>query len=249
MSEAMTAGFWGLVSGAALLLGACVGLFVQLSAGRIGGIMAFGAGVLMSAIAFELMDEAYGEAGLLPTALGFVGGALVYTGANRLLARWGAHQRKRSDEQPSEDEQSGSGTAIAVGALLDGVPESIVIGLGLLSGGSVSVAMVSAVFISNFPEGLSSSAGMKKAGRSTGFVIGLWAGMAVLFGLAAIAGYAVFGSFSPFVVAATMAVAAGAMLAMITDTMIPEAFAVRHDVAGLIVVLGFLVSFALTKAG
>jgi ZIP family zinc transporter len=249
MSEVWTAGLWGFVSGAALLVGACVGFFFSLSESRIAGIMAFGGGVLLSAIAFELMNEAFEGAGLLPTAIGFVSGALVYTAANRLLARWGAHERKRFKGQPSESEQGGSGSAIAVGALLDGVPESIVIGLGILGGGGVSVAMVAAVIISNFPEGLSSSAGMKKAGRSTAFVVILWASMAILFGLCAIAGYAVFGTFSPFVIAASTAVAAGAMLAMITDTMIPEAFAVRHDLAGLIVVAGFLTSFTLTKLG
>jgi ZIP family zinc transporter len=249
MPDVVSAGLWGFVSGAALLIGACVGFFFQLTEGRIAGIMAFGAGVLLSAIAFELMDEAFQAAGLLPTAIGFVAGAVVYTAANRLLARWGAHKRKRCDGQPSEAEQGGSGTAIAVGALLDGIPESIVIGLGILSGGGVSVAMVAAVIISNFPEGLSSSAGMKQAGRSTTFVIGLWAAMAVLFGLCSIAGYAVFGDFSPFVIAISVATAAGAMLAMVTDTMIPEAFAVRHDLAGLIVVAGFLTSFTLTKIG
>lgn len=232
-----------------MLVGAAVGLFFRLSAKQIASIMAFGAGVLLSAIALELMDEAFETAALLPTAIGFVGGAVVYTLANRILAIWGADKRKQSGNQPSEAEEGGSGTAIAVGALLDGVPESIVIGLGILAGDGVSVAMVAAVIISNFPEGLSSSAGMKKAGRSTAFVIGLWTCMAVLFALASIAGYAVFGALSPFVIATTMAVAAGAMLAMITDTMIPEAFAVRHDVAGLIVVAGFLTSFALTKLG
>lgn len=236
-----------MVSGGALLIGACVGYFVRLPQRPIAGIMAFGAGVLLSAIAFELMDEAFAKAGLLPAAIGFVSGAVIYTGANRILARWDAHKRKSSVDQPSESEQGGSGTAIAVGALLDGIPESIVIGLSILGGGGVSVAMVAAVFISNVPEGICSAAGMRKAGRSMAHVLGLWAGMAVACGLAAVIGYAVFGALSTFVVAATTTVAAGAMLAMIADTMIPEAYEVRHDVAGLIVVAGFLTSFALTK--
>jgi ZIP family zinc transporter len=109
--------------------------------------------------------------------------------------------------------------------------------------------MVAAVIISNIPEGLSSSAGMRKAGRSTAFVIGLWTVMAVVFGLASVAGYAIFGALSPFVVAATIAVAGGAMLAMVADTMIPEAYAITHEFAGLITVAGFLTSFAITKLG
>ena len=247
MPDMLIAGFWGLVAGGALLLGACIGYFVRLPARLIAAIMAFGAGVLLSAIAFELMDEAFEEAGMLPTAIGFVAGAVIYTGANRLLARWGAHKRKSSTEQPSEADTGGSGAAIAVGALLDGIPESIVIGLSILSGSGVSVAMVVAVFISNVPEGLSSAAGMRKAGRSMAHVMVLWASLAVICGIASLAGYAVFGDFSLFVIASTTAVAAGAMLAMIADTMIPEAYEVRHDITGLYVVAGFLASFALTK--
>lgn len=249
MPDVVSAGFWGFVSGAALLLGASIGYFVRLPTRLIAIIMAFGAGVLLSAIAFELMNEAFEAAGMLPTALGFVMGAIVYIGANRVIAIRGARKRKSASEQPSEADQGGSGTAIAVGALLDGIPESIVIGLGILSGGGISVAMVAAVFISNVPEGLSSSAGMRKAGRSMGYVLGLWGAMAVVCGLSAVVGYSVFGAFSPFVVATTTTVAAGAMLAMIADTMVPEAYVETHDLTGLVVVTGFLTSFVLTKLG
>ena len=144
---------------------------------------------------------------------------------------------------------SGSGLAIAVGALLDGIPESIVIGLSLLAGGAVSFVAVTAIFLSNIPEGLSSSAGMKKAGRSATYVFGVWAAIAVASGVAAWAGYSVFRAFPPEVVAGTTAVAAGAILSMLADTMIPEAFEASHDAAGLITVAGFLASFALSKLG
>jgi ZIP family zinc transporter len=137
--------------------------------------------------------------------------------------------------------------AIAVGALLDGIPESIVIGLSMLRGGAVSAVAVIAIFISNIPEGLSSAAGMKKAGRSALYIFGVWSAIAVLSGLAALVGYALFGHFSNDVVAATTAVAAGAMLAMLADTMIPEAFDEAHNFAGLITVAGFLAAFVLTK--
>ena len=106
---------------------------------------------------------------------------------------------------------------------------------------------VIAIFISNIPEGLSSSAGMKKAGRSAAYIFGVWGAIAVLSGLAALVGYAAFGHFSADVVAATTALAAGAMLAMLADTMIPEAFDEAHNFAGLITVAGFLVAFVLTK--
>jgi ZIP family zinc transporter len=246
----LQAGFWGLVAGTALLIGAGVGYFARVPQYLIAGIMAFGGGVLISALAFELVEAAYEQGGLTSTAVGFVGGAAAYTAANWLLARRGAKHRKRSGEQqPSESQVSGSGLAIAVGALLDGIPESIVIGLSLLGGGVVSVVAVVAIFLSNIPEGLSSAAGMKKANRSAAYIFGVWGAIAVASGLAALVGYAVFGRLSTSIVAATTAVAAGAILSMLADTMIPEAFENARTFTGLVTVLGFLTAFALDKLG
>ena len=248
MSPAFQATFWGFVSGGALVIGAAVGYFARVPGGVVAGVMAFGSGVLISALSFELMEEAFKEAGLAAAATGFLLGAAIYAVANRLLAIWGARNRKRSGtQQPSEEDQGGSGVAIAIGALIDGIPESIAIGLSILHGGAVSVATVAAIFLSNLPEGLSSSAGMRKAGRSAAYVFGVWTAIAIACGLASLAGYTVFAALSPFIVAATTAIAAGGMLAMIVDTMIPEAFAETHDWSRRFVVLGFLVSFTLTK--
>lgn len=244
----LQAGLWGLLAGGALLLGAAIGYFADVPKRLIAGVMAFGSGVLFSALSFELMDEAYRLGGFDATAIGFLGGATVYTAANYYISHRGAKHRKRSgDQQSSESAQGGSGLAIAVGALLDGIPESIVIGLSLLGGKGVSMVAVIAVFLSNIPEGLSSASGMKKAGRSMAYVAGIWTAIALVSGVAALIGYTVFRHYSGDVIAATTAVAAGAILAMLADTMIPEAFDEAHEFAGLITVVGFLLAFVLSK--
>lgn len=243
----LQAGLWGLLAGAALLVGALIAWFVRVPVRLIAAIMAFGSGVLISALCFELMAEAYRRGGFDAASIGFLAGAIIYTAASWLLARHGARQRKRSgDQQPKADEDSG--LAIAVGALLDGIPESIAIGLSMLAGGAVSLVAVVAIFLSNVPEGLSSAAGMKKAGRSAAYVFGVWGGITIMSGLASWVGYTLFQGFSQDVIAATIAVAAGAILAMLADTMIPEAFDEAHDFAGLVTAAGFLVSFMLSQA-
>ncbi|MFD9389391.1 ZIP family metal transporter [Streptomyces sp. NPDC060000] len=251
MAEVIQAGWWGLVAGSALLLGAALGYGVRVPQKVIALVMAFGAGVLLSAVSFELIDEAYDEGGLGPAVIGTLIGATAYTVGNLWLARRGARHRKRSGHhsgqaQPSEKEQSGSGLALALGALLDGIPESAVIGVSLLDGGAVSAVTVTAVFISNIPEGLSSSAGMRRAGRGKGYVFGVWGAIAAASTASAVLGYTVVGGFSTAVIAAVTAVAAGAILAMIADTMIPEAFEEAHLAIGLVTVSGFLISFALS---
>ncbi|MDQ2584216.1 ZIP family metal transporter [Saccharothrix yanglingensis] len=245
----LEAAAWGLLAGSALLVGALVGYLVRVPRGVVAAVMGFGSGVLMSAVAFELVGEAHELGGLLPTTAGSALGALVYTGANVLLARRGARHRKRSDgRQPSEAEQAGSGTAIAVGALLDGIPESVVIGTSLLAGGGVSAVTVAAVFISNVPEGLSSAAGMRRAGRSRRYVFGLWTGIALVSGLASMLGYGLPVGVSPVWLAGITAFAGGAILSMVADTMIPEAFDDAHLLVGLVTVAGFLTAFALSHA-
>jgi len=253
MNGIWEAGFWGAVGGSALVLGAALGWFLALPQRLIAAVMAIGSGVLISAVAFDLMDEAYRQGGLAATGAGFVGGALVYTVANIIVSRRGARHRKRSGGQqpgPEADKRdANTGLAIAIGALLDGIPESVVIGLSLLSGGAVSGVTVAAVFLSNVPEGLSSSAGMKNAGRSARYVFGVWVGIAAISGVAAMVGYAAMAGASPALVAGVTAVAAGAILAMLVDTMIPEATEATHDYSGLIAVTGFLGAFALSKMG
>jgi ZIP family zinc transporter len=245
------AGFWGLVGGSALVLGAGIAYVATLPQRLIAAVMAVGSGVLISAVAFDLMDEAFRQGGFDSTALGFVGGAAVYTLANIIVSRRGARHRKRSGSNPDErqpDAQSDSGAAIAIGALLDGIPESVVIGVTLLGGGGVSAVTVAAVFLSNVPEGLSSAAGMKAAGRSARYIFGVWGGIAIASAIAAMIGNIALAGASPDLIAAVTAIAAGAILAMLVDTMIPEATEATHDYSGLIAVIGFLAAFVLSKS-
>lgn len=250
MSEAVLAALWGWLAGSSLLIGAFLGYHFKLGEKIPSLVMAFGSGVLVSALSFELMDEAFKEGGIYSSGFGFLAGSFIYTVAARFVNKKGGTHRKRSGKrQPSEKNADGSGRAIAIGALMDGIPESIVIGLSLLSGKSVSLVTVFAIFISNIPEGLSSANGMRIAGRSRKYVFGLWFSIAFISGIAAFLGYTIFGTMSESIISAITAIAAGAILSMIVDTMIPEAYEQQRDWAGVMTVLGFLVAFACSKLG
>ena len=238
----LEAGFWGLVGGAALFLGALVGIWFPASQRMIGLVMAFGAGVLISALAFELTQEAFDRAGVDAVAAGLATGALSFFVADWILDRRGAQHRKRS----GGEQAGGSGMAIVVGSLMDGVPESVAIGVSLLAGGSVGLAVVAAVFLSNVPESLSGTRGLSAAGRSRRYVLGLWAAVMAVSGLAAALGYVLLGGASSNVIGTIQAFAAGAILTMLADTMMPEAFEHGGSVVGLVTVLGFALAFLLS---
>jgi len=238
---ALAAGFWGFVGGASLLLGALAGIYAGASRRTIATIMALGAGVLISSVAFELMDEAYQIGGFDASSLGLLLGALVFFFADREVSRRGGSRRKNPG-----DEQGDSATAIAIGALMDGIPESAAIGISLLEGGKISAALVAAVFLSNVPEGLSSASGMKQSGRSTVHILGLWGGVTLVSALAALLGYFFLAGASEDVVAAIQSFAAGAILTMLASTMMPEAYKEGGEVVGLVTTAGFLLSFILS---
>jgi len=240
----LEAGFWGLVGGFALVVGALAGVVRDLPTRVIGAVMAFGAGVLISALAFELTAEAFDASGGREVVLGLLGGALTFYVGDRLLDSRGGTDRKRSGGQ-----QAGAAApGLVLGALLDGIPESVAIGVSLVDGGTVGIAIVAAVFLSNVPEGMSAATGLVKAGRSKRWVLGLWVGVALISGLASLVGYAVLGDASASVVAVIQAFAAGAILTMLADTMMPEAFENRGRSVGLITTLGFVLAFLLSQA-
>ena len=238
----LEAAFWGFVGGLALVVGAVIGLSAHASQRIIALVMGFGGGVLISALAFELTSEAYEQGGADAVAFGLVAGAATFFAGDWYLDGRGAQNRKRSGGQQA----SGSAGPIVLGSVLDGIPESVAIGVSLLGGGSVGATVVAAVFLSNIPESLSAATGLQKAGHSPRYIIGLWTGVTVASTFAAALGYALLGGASPNIVAGIQAFAAGAILTMLSDTMMPEAFEHGGSVVGLVTVLGFATAFLLS---
>ncbi len=234
MSEAF---FWGLLGASSLVLGALV-VFVHGPAKRpLGLIMGFGAGVLLSAVSFELMDEALtlggGQGG---TILGFFSGALVFYAGDSLIAKIG---------KGAESEGS-SGMSIVLGAVLDGIPESAVLGLTILQTGSIGVSMLVAVFISNVPEAIGASSDLLKTGWKRSQILALWSGVAVVSAISAALGYALLADSPPQTLAFVLAFAAGSILTMLSTSMIPEAFKDARRPVGLATTLGFAVALTIS---
>src|SRR4051794_4316511 len=206
--------------------------------------MAFGGGVLISAICFELLDESARSGHVDTLAIGMVLGAGTFFVGDLILDHRGGKHRKRSGGQQAD----GNPTAIVLGALLDGIPESAAIGVSLLGGHTVSAAVVAAVFLSNIPESMSAATGLQKAGHSNTWILGLWIAVTAVSAAAAGIGYAVLGGASPDLIAGIEAFAAGAILTMLADTMMPEAFEGGGSLVGLLTVAGFVISVFLSTS-
>ena len=233
---------WGTLAASSLVIGALVAIWLNISLRVIGLIMGFGAGVLISAVAFDLVEEAASKAsGQGGTAWGLFVGCGVFFGGDWLISRFGGGDRK----DPTGDQQSGSALAIVLGSVLDGIPESMVIGLTIFSGGKVGAAYLAAVFISNLPEAISSTTGLVSGGWKKSRILWMWIGIAVVSGLASLAGYSLFQNSSPDTVAFVLAFAAGAILTMLADTMMPEAFEHGGKLVGVVTTLGFAVAYAI----
>lgn len=243
MDGATAAAFWGFVGGVSLLIGAVIGLYLSASKRTIAIVMAVGAGVLVSSVAFELMDEAYRQGGFDAASIGLALGALLFYIGDQILEKRGGKHRKRSQGQ----QKGGSSTAILLGALMDGIPESIAIGVSLLQGGHVGVVMVVAVFLSNIPESLSSASGMQKAGHSRKFILIVWSLVVAISAASSLVGYLLLAGVSGNLIGGIQAFAAGAILTMLASTMMPEAYEEGGAIVGLVTTAGFLISFVLTK--
>jgi zinc transporter, ZIP family len=247
----LTAAGWGLLAACALPIGALAARLRMFSKRTLGAVLAFGAGTLISAVTFELVEQAFLRADLWPVVAGLGMGAVTFTAGDAAIARSGGRRhrgmgmadRKTMAEPPPGDDD---GTAIALGAVLDGIPESLVLGIGVATGDAVSITFVVAVFISNLPESLASTRGMLIMGHRFRSVLGLWMAVAVVSAVAAAAG-AMLDGLSQTVIALVQSFAAGALLALISDSLLPDAYRDSGVRAGLFVVLGFALAFALTS--
>lgn len=246
MPDWIVAGLGGLAAASTLLIGATVAWFFTVPRLVTTSIMAFGAGVLISTLAYSLVEEATEDGGIVATLLGFFAGAVIYSVADFLVSRRGAHSRMSQSKRGSGES---GGASIAIGALVDGVPESLVLGLSVAAGGTLSIPVLVAIAISNVPEGLSSSVGLKASGHSARFVFGLWGSIAAASAIAALVGPLVLDGAPKEVAAFVQTIAAGGILAMVTNTMIPEAFERERALTGVIVSLGFLTAFVLYQLG
>lgn len=237
---------WGLLGASSLLIGAVLGLTLRIPSRLVGLILGFGAGTLISAVAFELTDEAFQLGGADAVAIGLAIGALTYfAGDAAIESRGGERRMSPSRRREGQASQADAASALLLGAVLDGIPESAVIGISLLGGGGVSATVLAAVFISNLPESIASSRGMRKEGIGPRHVLITWVVVLLISGASAAAGYGLLEGAGGNTVALLEAFAGGAVLMMLVDTMIPESQQGGRAV-GLATVLGFSLAYLLS---
>jgi ZIP family zinc transporter len=233
--------FWGAVGASALLVGALLAYGMKPNPKLIGVVMALGAGLLIGSISFELIDEALKQTDVARVGLFTLIGAAAFT-----LGDWWLDRKGGGDRKDAEGAQAaGAPLAIVFGSVLDGIPESFVLGLTVLQGG-VSVALLVGVVLSNLPEGLSSSSGLRIAGWTRWRVVRMWLVVVVVSAVSAALGYLFLDPASGRTGAFAQGFAAGALLAMITDTLLPEAYDVEQVSTGALVAIGFAISLVLS---
>lgn len=249
---------WGFIASIPLVIGCTVALFVSLRKSIIGAIMAFGSGVLVAALTFSLVEEAFSlSQSIPPVVIGFVLGGVSYSVANHILDRKSkqdgngstVRKRKRSHGDNAGGGKSASGLSLLVGSVMDNIPENMALGISLVTGGAVNIVLIAAIFISNFPEGLASTEGMKSNGRSKKYILVLWSVAVIIGTISTAIGFAVLSKASPFVISVAISFAAGAILVMLAESMIPEAFEEGGSKTGLAAMAGFAIAFILGRLG
>ena len=232
--------WWGALGASALLAGALIAYLLTPGRGVIAVVMALGSGVLIGSVSFELVEEALKTATVLRTSLLVLVGAGSFTLGDWILDRKGGSERK----DPSGAQADGSPLAIVLGSVLDGIPESFVLGLTVLLG-EVSLPLLAGIVLSNLPEGMSSSSGLRIAGWPRDRVLWMWSAVVLVSAISSAAGYVLLDPQSGRTGALAQAFAAGALLAMLADTLLPEAYAVEGLWTGALVVAGFAGAIAL----
>lgn len=233
-----------MIAAASLLLGSLLTSWLNPGRKAIGLIMAFGAGTLIAAIAYDLVEDAAAKGQVAALALGLALGAFVFFVGDYWIDRIGGERRKRSTGVQAGDGSLG----IFLGTLLDGIPESFILGTSLVVGGGISVSFLIAVFISNLPEAMAATVGLAAAGWSRQRITRIWLAVMAASAIAAALGYWLF-SLVTLEGVLVQAFAAGALLTMLADTMMPEAFEHGGKAVGLLTVLGFAVAFGVGQLG
>jgi ZIP family zinc transporter len=254
----MDALIFGVIASSALVFGAVAGARIQLPKAALAAMLAFASGALITALAFELFEDAYEHGGIWRAALGLIVGAIVFTALSAWLdrlAQVGPEQSHGSekldpdaaaqDRAPSTASTSGSAGLALLGAVtLDGVPENVALGVSL-GQGTGGLALLAAIFVSNFPEALVGSASMREQGRSQRFILGTWLACAAVLTLAVVVGAGPLSSAEPETISLPLAFAAGAVLASLADTLMPEAYEKGGPLVALSTTAGFVLSFVL----
>lgn len=238
----MAAFGWGTLAASSLLLGGLLALWLTIPRRVLGLVMAFGVGVLLAAVAYELVEDSF-EHSPSAVAIGMLAGATAFFLGDEAIDRMGGHNRKRSSDHP---EGGGSAPALVLGIVLDGVPESVVLGLTLVTGDAIGLTFLIAVFLSNLPESVAATAGLRLRDWGRSAILGLWVVVTIASGIAALAGYLLLDGAAPGTVAFINAFAGGAILTMLADTMAPEAYENGGRTVGLLTTVGFLSAFFLT---
>lgn len=223
---------WGAFAASSLVIGDILATYIKIPKRIVGLIIAFGVGVLISAVSFELVEAAFITTNRgWAIAWGLLAGALVFFAGDQAVERFGGRRHRQGKQGP--------GLAIMLGTVLDGIPESIIIGLTLVKGGTVSIAVLVAVFLSNLPDAIGATTSLRATGWKRNRTLGMWVVVVILSAISATAGYAFFDNASPDVLAFTMSFAGGALLTMIADSMMPEAYRDSGNLGGLLTTLGF----------
>jgi ZIP family zinc transporter len=245
---------WGFIASIPLLIGSIIALIVNLPKQVIAIIMAFGSGVLVAALAFSLIEEAFSlSESITSVIIGFVLGGLSYTLANYILnrkSRGSTRHRKKSHGENAGGGKDASGLALLVGSVMDNIPENMALGISLVTGGAVNIVLIAAIFLSNFPEGLSSAQGMKSNGRSKKYIVSLWSIAVVIGTISSVIGFTFLSNTAPSTISIAISFAAGAILVMLAESMIPEAHAEGGSSRiGIATMAGFAIAFILGRLG